>query len=215
VVATFGVTLLVFREIVIPTQTASLQNEVADLRKQASFAANVAGEKDGAIRQLQERISLLEKELKNTQSKLAAAQLTNLFEFGNPYPIGLGNIRVGNTRDRISQVYADSSIERTAGFWSVKMEHAAWSSVTYYFARVDGELLIYQILFFFRRDATPETLLQKLTEALGHPTTPGTKPNCYVWSLKKPQELFVTLEADRRAVSFLLGVRKPTCNTPE
>ncbi|NWG26845.1 MAG: hypothetical protein HXY30_20910 [Pseudorhodoplanes sp.] len=84
----------IFTQVVIPTHTVSLNNnEISELRKELRIPE---GQKTG-LRAMSERIAELEEELKITRAKLAAAQLPNVFQTGNPYPLGLKAIEIGNS----------------------------------------------------------------------------------------------------------------------
>lgn len=185
-IAVFGVMVTYFTQVAIPTQTAQLQNEIAALKKQL----NIPDEQ--TAKALTRQVSNLEAELKIANRKVAELQLTNLFALGNPYPIGLGQIKIGDSFESISKLYPESAIDRKGGWWSVKGQHKAFSQVTYYLDRNAKEKRVTHILFHFDLDSPPGVLQAKLVEALGQPSSSGPKKDCVKWKLD--QRLFVRAE---------------------
>jgi hypothetical protein len=146
-VGTISILVFLYKEVVIPTQTASLQNEISSLRKQM----NLPDDEAGGIRALRKKVDDLEKQLSSANAKLAEAQLTNLFSFGNPYPSGLAQVKIGDRIELIDRTYPSNSIDRSrGGYWSVKTGHSAFESVTYYFDRNSAEKRVTHMLFFFQ-----------------------------------------------------------------
>jgi hypothetical protein len=201
-VSAIGVSILIFKEIVIPTQTASLQNEIASLRKQLDLPDGEAA----GIRTLRKQVETLENSLKQAKADVAIAQLSNLFAIGNPYPIGLGQIKIGDSIEAIEKTYPATSIDRKSAWWSVKGQHAVFDDVTYNFDRNAKDKRVSYILFFMNFDAPVELLKTKLVEALGQPSAIGPKEGCYFWKLD--QGLVVRMD---RPHSFVLSPRLREC----
>jgi hypothetical protein len=176
-VATLGVTVLVYKEMVIPTQTALLQNEIVRLRQQMGLPDDEAG----GIRALRKKTETLEKELKEANVKIAELQQSNLFAPGNPYPIGLAKVKIGDSVENVPKIFEEKSISRDhETYWSVLRPHASFSSVSYVFDPKSSDKRITHIYFFFKKDMPPELLHFKLTEALGPPTT-NPRKDTYIW----------------------------------
>lgn len=193
----FAGTMVFAMQIVIPIYTAALQNEVASLRKDL--------EATGVTK---DRISKLESELKDTKIKLADAESTNTFSPGDPYPVGINQVKIGDSIDLVESLYSRHNIDRKAGYWSVKNPSAMFSDATFYFDRNSKDKKIYQLLFFMRYDVPAGLVVSKLIGALGQPFV-GALPKCLFW--KTSQGLFVGAEKDDKARSFSIGTRQPTC----
>jgi hypothetical protein len=180
----------IYKEVVLPTQTASLQNEAAALRKEVE-----------EVHGLRKNVEKLRAELNTTRGKLTEAQLVNVFSLGNPYPVGLGQVRLGDPLDAVLKAYPGARTERIWLYLSVGVTHAAFSSVTYYPHRGVKERPIIQILFHFsaKGDAPNDVLQAKLVEALGQPTSSGPKKDCQNW--KVDQKLLVEKDSPN---SFML-----------
>src|ERR1700722_11911754 len=195
-----GFTILIFKEIVIPTETASLQNEIAALHQQIS----AKDDKLRSIPDLTKQISDLKEALENTKTKLADVQLINLFQFGSPYPIGIDFFQIGDSMQSITKAFPPESIDRShSSYWSVKQNGKVFIVVTYYFDKDAADKRVQHMLMFF--DSSFDKLLQaKLIEALGQPTVP--KPNCYIW--KANQKLYAIKE---NTFTYEIPPTEPLC----
>ncbi|MET4451567.1 hypothetical protein [Bradyrhizobium sp. RT3b] len=86
-----GAAALIFAQTVIfPTMTASLQNEVSSARSQMQEVAT-----------LRDQLKKATEDTAKAKLELKAAQLNNVFSVGNPYPIGLDKLRIGDGLDAI------------------------------------------------------------------------------------------------------------------
>lgn len=194
----FAGTMVFAMQIVIPIYTATLQNEIASLRKDLE-AAGVT----------KDRISKLESELKDTKLKLADAESANTFSPGDPYPVGINQVKIGDSLDLVAGLYSQYQIDRKTGYWSVNNPNTVFSNVTFYFDRNSKDKKIHQLLFFMRYDAPPDLIISKLIGALGQPFV-GASPKCLFW--KTGQGLFVGVEKDDKTRSFSIGLRQPICS---
>jgi len=192
-----GAATLVFAyNVLFPMLTASLQNEVSSLRSQVQ-----------EIAELKSRIAALDTAAKVERQKLVEAQLKNVFSLGNPYPVGFGKVRLGDSIETIQQNFPETSIDRvTSNFWGVKFDHPVFQRVTYYFDR-PRELKDRRVrqLLFHGANANSTALKEKLIEALGPPVAPGPKPECFVWAVDK---IFVKMDSPN---SFTIGPNAPDC----
>jgi hypothetical protein len=198
-VATF--VIVVFTTVVIPTMTASLQNEVTSLRRQLS-------DEGGDMGALRKKIENLEAELKTTKSQLAEIQLGNDFLISrSPYPTGLSKIRIGDPLDDIAKTFPENSIEHKRDWWSVKGQHAIFTELIYYFDRSAKDKRVTQMLFFFDSKVVPTAAMRgKVIEALGRPVSEGPKPDCYIWRID--QKLFLLVEERH----YLIRATQPGCD---
>lgn len=203
---------LVFAQTVIfPTMTASLQNEVSSLRGQTQEISSLRSQ----IKKMEEETKVekqkYEEEAKVAKQKLVDAQLTNFFSLGNPYPAGLGKVKIGDSIQVLQNAFPDNIIKRDSIFyWSVPQDHAAIRSITYFFDRPrDLKDRRIRMLLMFGTDKTEGVLQGKLVEAFGQPATPGPKPECFIWTIDK---LFVKKDI---ANGFSIESTQPECKIPE
>ena len=213
--ATLGLVVLVFEKIVFPTQTAALQNELAELRKELTASTQRVDTKTNEADKAQRLTENLKTQLQAAQTQLVTAQLTNLFEPNNPYPAGLGSVKLGDPRDNISKAFPNATVQRASGFWSVSGIHPIFDA-TYYYTRLDDTFVIYQISFWSKLEKlTSEILSQKLKDVLGLPTV-GPKQGCYLWTMQKtnlvqkPTKFFVQLEVGRFNY-YMIAIRSAAC----
>jgi hypothetical protein len=204
---------LVFAQTVIfPTLTASLQNDVSSLRSQVQ---EISALKD-RLKKVEEDAKVekqkMEADAKIEKEKLIAAQMSNLFSLGSPYPVGFGKVKTGDSIDVIVKEYPEASIDRrSAEYWSVKHEHPAFRSVSHFFDR-PKELKDRRVrAMLFHGHTTISGILQdKLIEALGQPGSPGPKADCFLWTVDK--SLFVKKDSPS---SFAILSVQSDCKIPE
>jgi len=101
--ASFGAGLVFAQTVIFPTMTASLRNEVSSLRSQVQEVAV-----------LKEQLKKAEADAKVEKDKLVASQRTNLFSLGNPYPVGIGKVKLGDNVSSLTKYYPDNTITRVA-----------------------------------------------------------------------------------------------------
>jgi hypothetical protein len=176
---------LVFaQQVIFPILTASLQTELATYKTRAA-----------EVGPLKERIAVLESQLKDAPGDLAKIQTTNMFSLGNPYPIGLSQIKLGDSIDVVTKTYPSASIERKSFYWSVTRPNSAFSAAAYLFERDSNDKRVSAIQFYLNSDAPLNLLQTKLVEAVGQPTYSGPKRDCSVWKVN--DRLFVRKKAPR------------------
>ncbi|MEH2513425.1 hypothetical protein V1291_004779 [Nitrobacteraceae bacterium AZCC 1564] len=186
-------------QFIFPAMTASLQNEIADLKKQVS---------DAGISK--ERIKSLEEKLKKSEADAASAQAANMFSLQNPYPMGLGALKLGDSLDAIERSFPGAEIEKKSGYWSVKNPTSQYSDATYFFDRRAQNKRVRSIMFFLKANAPNRFLQSKLTDALGQPTISGPKADCYIWKVN--DTTFVKNENSR---AFNIESSQPKCENDE
>lgn len=189
-VSTVTVLVLIYKEVLLPTQLAtstyrieSLEREVkAAQTERDSYIAALNKEKEShavtdvaltrEIAQVAEKYDALKADHKNLQTDYAQLQLGSLFSNGSPYPSAYKAIAVGDPIDKVQQLYGEKSIEKSDAYWATKIEHPYFGSATYYFTE-EEKPSIYQILYMARYDANvqPGFFQDQLTRAFGDPTT--------------------------------------------
>lgn len=133
VAGTFGFSY----QFVLPIMTAKLQN---DVDKIPSYVKQI--EED------QVKIDALNKKLEQLESQLAIVQNANLFRQGDPYPIGLGKVRIGDSVEKLLSIYGENNIEKIEdGVWKVKNAHSIFNNINYYFDYKSSKKVITHISF--------------------------------------------------------------------
>jgi len=155
---TASVLIALFGTWILPTQTASLKNQID--------ALSAAGAKDTNSAK---QIADLKAQAADLERKLSAAQLPNLFFVGDPYPAGLGRVRVGDPISRVAAVYPDSAITKYEGYWTVEDQHAVFNHIAYYFDEKRRDNSITAIMFHVAYPTSSVKLQDKLVASLGAP----------------------------------------------
>lgn len=86
-------------QFMFPVLTASLQTEIGSLKRQ-----------NDEITSLKSRASSLEAQVRDEQTKLAIAQQSNTFSLSNPYPVGLGQIKLGDNVEDLTKFFPAASV---------------------------------------------------------------------------------------------------------
>lgn len=193
--AVFGATVTYFTQVAIPIQTAQIQNdlvasraEVATLQKQNTATAA--------------KIDELNKEVAALKARALSSELNLEFAAGNPYPPGLGLVKMGDALELIAKYYPETSIEKRSGWWSIKVQHAVFRSVTFYFDRSVSEKdrRVTQLLLLADSNLPPSVIPNKIVEAFGQPYASGPKKDCYKW--KVGSKLFVAAESTTMLITY-------------
>lgn len=133
VVGTFGFSY----QFVLPIMTAKMQN---DVNKIPSYEKQIEEDKI--------KISQLNKKLQQVENQLAIVQNANLFRHDDPYPIGLGKVRIGDSIEKLLSVYGENNIEKIEdGVWKVKNAHSIFNNINYYFDYKSSKKVITHISF--------------------------------------------------------------------
>lgn len=181
------------QNIAIPTHLGRLGYEVEAARAKIADLTQTLEETkaDAAARLAKADKQIADLKVERDRNATAAkdAMLSNMFQFGMPYPVGLAGIKVGDPRHDIERAYPSSKIKKQEndpdGYWSVSLDHAIFSGVTYYFITRSKSVVVGQILFTLRRDLSSQgpNLDAKLTELLGAPTKQNRRGQKY-WSVQ-------------------------------
>lgn len=189
-IAGFGFCILIVKEVLLPTQTAQLNNEIATLKNtintlKGEIASLVAENRGlhGTKTVSEKEVRNLQAELDTAEKKITQAQIVNIFASGNPYPNGLDHIQIGHPISSVSESFPVSDIIRNEdGYWSVSTKHNIFHHVTYYYDDSKPSKPITHILFSMQANNLENEFLQnKLTAALGTPTK-WKKNNQYSWA---------------------------------
>lgn len=185
--ATIGACIVVFKEIVMPTQIAAISNETRELPM-------LRAEKEQAksrIKTLEEAIQTKDKDIQKAKQELLEATLPKIFSAPNPYPIDQGRIRVGDSVLKLKEVYPLSSLDTTMdSWWTVSTPNGLFRSAAYYFDDVAKNKPITGILFFPNEKLGGEALLNRLTDEFGKPKEKVINRNSttaieYFWPINK------------------------------
>lgn len=172
VAATIALAILLVKEVILPTHTASLNNQLSSLPTLQSENAK-----------LEAKLSEMQRKLDDSQRRLQLAQNTGMLIVGSPYPTGLGKVRVGDNIAELEKHFAPGSIDKSKeGYVSLRVEHGVIEDATYYFDETSKAKLISHISYrlSYAQKFDDLFLQEKLIEALGKPTT-NPRGSFYSW----------------------------------
>ena len=108
-----GAATFTFAEtLIVPLHVQTLKNEIA------ANADSVARAKA-----TEEKAQGLERQLKAALVRVRSLEKPNLFAVGNPYPIGLGLVKIGQPVAEIEKAYPGAVIKKESGYWILKEYH--------------------------------------------------------------------------------------------
>jgi len=172
VVATSGFWILLDKEVILPTQTAKLNNQINDrsshnlsLTEENVKLSNAKLERDQKIEQLEAKVS----ELEHKNSDL---ELSNLFSLGNPYPVNFRQVKIGDTIASQATIYPENVIQKDDdGYWTIDNHDKIFSRVVYYYEKTLPKNPVTHIAFFvdYKANLDNSSIQQKLVEAFGPP----------------------------------------------
>jgi hypothetical protein len=199
VAATIALAVLLVKEVILPTHTASLANQISDLQRTKIEKEKLEAKVSDLERQMGYRTAELEKQLSDSKKKisavekeLAAAQLANLFSSGSPYPAGLTKVRVGDLLSSVKSNFPAEVIDANeVGYLAVATNGNVIESVVYYYDDRVKTPRISHISFTlpFGSKLSEEFLQDKLIESLGQPTT-NPRKSYYSWKLPSGLSVF-------------------------
>lgn len=143
----------IYEQSLIPTRTAGLNNEISEKNKELNEKEKEINGKTEHISNLKKQLSeanqkntTLATDLKKTKESLAEALNFDVIQHNNPYPKGLGKLRIKDSADSIFDIFPKDQIDITqSGYYSVKL-HGFISGITYYFDEEDTRKKITHIL---------------------------------------------------------------------
>lgn len=184
VAATIGLAVIIFKEIVLPTQTASLTNEITNLKSSLAFKSKEISTLKNSKLDSQKQIANLQSQVNELNQKVYEAQNANLFSFGNPYPLGVGRAKIKDPISTLTTIYPEQQITQNDGYWSVRNQHKIFTDITYYFDESSPQKTITHIAFSMDYSKNNEDFLQtKLIETLGQPKT-WKRKGFFSWETK-------------------------------
>lgn len=163
VAGTVALAVLLVKELILPTHTAALTNQVASLSSEVSSLRAYKKEAEKKLAQIEAQVTQLDR-------RLFQAQHANLFSIGNPYPVGVGQIRVGDPISNIAAIYPEIAIKKNEnGYWSIEDRHKIFSYITYYFDESQPKNPITHIRFSaaYSDEISDDFLQEKLIESFG------------------------------------------------
>lgn len=126
----------------IPIYTTVLQNKNAELQNQLSAekARNLN------IDKLKQAYRSLNNKYNDIRHDLLVAENKNVFSGKNPYPIGVGHVKLGDSVDKIILNYDSNSIEleKDKRYYAVYNQHNVFKSIYYFF---NGNKTVEGIIF--------------------------------------------------------------------
>jgi hypothetical protein len=151
----------------VPLHTQALRNQIAS---NAELVANA--------RATEEKLQSAEQRLKDALAKVRALEKPNLFSLGNPYPVGLGLVKVGQPIEDLRKAYPDAKVDRKEGLWRADNLHSVFGHIVFYFDERTKEKKITHILFNHLDHSSTPFLGAKLVEMLG-PPLPSPRSDYY------------------------------------
>jgi hypothetical protein len=192
-VASAVFTILVFEKVVIPTQTAQLNNDISVLKKQQGIPDNTTS----ALMAARTKIGELESKIKSLTGQLSAIKIGNIFQPGVPYPVGLGKVKIGDPIELLVKMYPGLSVDdRFEGYVSLKEAHPQFSRVTFYFDEKAPLKKVNQMLLHMSERSLEEVIHSKLIEAFGQAaeTQRRNRPSLFYW---KVADITIRREEDK------------------
>lgn len=200
--ATFLLCLAIFTQLVEPTQNAKLEIELLkmkDANQQLTNSINSANQlnnslvagnsrKDKELFALKGKVSLL-------QQELIDAKAENLFAPGNPYPSGLGLVRIGMNRSDIAKAYQGFKIESDPdgpSIVTVYLVNSPFERVSYHLSDKTESAKITHLSFdmpLFQSKYSKDFLYKKLVESFGVPSKNSTNSD-FMWPVGNTYSLF-------------------------
>ncbi len=174
VAATALFCIAVVNQIVIPTQTAKLETEILKakdtLRNLEEDLAAERNRNEGLL----SKISLLSSQVVTLGKQLMEARIGALFGPGNPYPTGLGVVRIGTPIDEVRNNFPSSQIETIfdqPDILIVNLNNSPFRYIQYSFYKKDSRKRIASATFTIDHDKEfgDNFLPNKVTEAIGSP----------------------------------------------
>jgi hypothetical protein len=194
---TFTLTVFAFKEIIIPTQIADINNKIRDL---PSLERNIRDLTKTNDKHLQV-IDSLRRQLETLQQK-------DLFLAGDPVPTTINKVRIGQPISDVDKYFTTATIEKNEeyGFWSVDFGFGVIRQATYYFDEKNKERKISHVLYWLSDEMklSDNFLHDRLVEALGQPTKSPRK-DLYEWHLKQ----YKVYQRDAGGYSVLDSNSKP------
>ncbi|MCK1641220.1 hypothetical protein IVA95_27400 [Bradyrhizobium sp. 157] len=208
--------LLVFTWI-LPTQTAALNHEIVLLKekiaKEVDQASALKRENENLARQLGEQKSGFQRKTEEMNSlitdlkaSLFASQKANTFVSGNPYPIGLDRVKIGDAKSRITDSYDKEKVEEGNRRVIIKTGNDLFRFISYNHSsaestegRVDG--IRFDLANRKGMDVPDGWLEASLRKSLGEPYLIGRDDDCLMWKTSTNEVVYHIRNSDWFEVS--------------
>ncbi|KFZ39140.1 hypothetical protein HR45_01710 [Shewanella mangrovi] len=200
VAATIGLCILIGKEIVLPTYTASLNNTIELLKNEKNKIETEKKSIENKAEALTKKLGESDSTNKDLLKKLEQAQYGNLFSNGDPYPVGLGSVRIGDPAKSILKIYPKASIDvDKKGFITIKNQHQLFNDIVYYVNEDDKNLPITHIMYRinYTTKIDDNFLQKKLIDSFGLPEE-WEWDNYYSWQTKS--KLIIYKDDDRSII---------------
>lgn len=151
--ATIVLCITVFTQIVLPTQTAKLENDALRARERTRELEDAAKKHSETVRALSSKNENLEKQVKRLASELLDLRQGDLFSYQDPFPKGLGSIRLNALTSEIDRVYAGRKIQLHSDdptVIKVAIDNSPFGEVSYSYKEFGAQRKIVHIAFSLR-----------------------------------------------------------------
>lgn len=200
-VGTVLLCIAVVTQVVIPTQTARLEIEVLKLKDSTKslesdlrIQKGIVAIKDREIKALKGQVKSSEASSARLETELLQTRAGDLLAAGNPYPIGLGQVRIGMSVDQIEKHFSASQIKTDVdnpGAIDVAIKTHPFEEVTYLFSPKEKDKGIRAVAYRlnYRHKYGDDFLQRKIVEAFGEPTS-HPKPSYFQWNVDKKTNIY-------------------------
>lgn len=200
-VGTILLCIAVVTQVVIPTQTARLEIEVLKLKDSTKslesglrIQKGIVAIKDKEIKALKGQVKSSEVSSARLEAELLQTRAGDLLVAGNPYPIGLSQVRIGMPIDQIRKHFSASQIEIDAnnpGAIDVKLKNHPFEEVTYLFSPKEKDKKIRAVAYrlSYRHKYGDDFIQRKILEAFGEPNS-HPKPSYFQWNVDKKTNIY-------------------------
>jgi hypothetical protein len=151
-----------------PARLGDYRLEIADARNVVAKAEAESKNQSSRAEAAERKVAELERSVLAAERNARDALTANMFVAGNPYPIGLGSIRVGSPIEQIEREVPQERLEKKKVYWSIKLAGSVFDRVTLYWDDRAKNPVITHLVLWAGEDASKDKdfLRQKLTHAL-------------------------------------------------
>lgn len=193
--ATFALCIGVVTGIVIPTQTARLENDALKAKEEARQVKESLAAYEDRSKSTNVELAALKRNYAALAKELKAARASALLSPGSPYPSGLSKVSVGMPVDAVYRLFAKDRIELEPDIphmVRVNLQDSPFEYISYHYSGSDPRKLIRSIAFHLGyKHGYPDTFLfDHLTTALGKPVE-HREPHYYRWRSAKGVDVYM------------------------
>ena len=144
--ATFLFAIGIYEQSLIPTRTSALNNVISEKTKELNEKTKYISTLNKKLSEAEQKNSSLTQELKKANNFLTEALNLDTIQYNNPYPKGLGKLRIGDSADLAFEIFRKEQIDTSqSGYYSINRDGFI-SGATYYFDEEDETKKITHIL---------------------------------------------------------------------